>query len=215
VLESNAGNTGSVLRWFRDSFCKEEMAAARESGEDAYYLMEQLAQQSPIGSAGVTASIGSGVMNARQLLSAPLSGFVMGSERAMIAETDSKRHFIRAIQESHAFAIRGNCTQLEEISGRTTQHLTVCGGCSVSDFWMQMVADTVGIPVDRPAIGEASAVGTAICAGVGVGEYASLAQGVDVLVTLRDRFEPNAESHMAYDEAYKRWRELRVGVSEG
>ncbi|MDY7080571.1 MAG: FGGY-family carbohydrate kinase, partial [Chloroflexota bacterium] len=93
------------------------------------------------------------------------------------------------------------------------ERLTVCGGCSVSDFWMQMVADTMGVVVDRPAISEASAVGAAICAGVGAGEYADLAQGVDALVTRQDRFEPAVESLPAYDRAYNRWLELRAGAS--
>ncbi|MDY6875580.1 MAG: FGGY family carbohydrate kinase [Chloroflexota bacterium] len=213
VLESNAGSTGSVLRWFRDSFCQEEIAVARDTGENVYHLMEQLAQQSPIGSVGMTALVGSGVMNARHILTTALSGFVMGNARGMLAETDSKRHFIRALQESHAFAVRGNCEQLQGISGQMIERLMVCGGCSVSDFWMQMVADVMGMAVSRPVISEASAVGAAICAGVGAGEYADLTQGMDALVTLRDHFEPNAESHAAYEGAYRRWLELRGYVS--
>jgi autoinducer 2 (AI-2) kinase len=208
VLESNAGNTGSIVRWARDSFCQPEIATARETDKDAYLLMEDLARQSPIGSAGVTSVIGCRVMNARNGRAGALSGFVLGDYRGLMAEGNSRHHFVRAIHESHAFAVRGNCGQLENISGRKIPRMTICGGCSVSAFWMQMVADTLGIPVDRPATHEASCIGTAICAGVGAGHYADLRQGVSALVTIRDRFEPSAGSRAAYEEAYQRWSAL-------
>ena len=206
VLESNAGITGSVLRWFRDSFCQEEKAAAGKPGVDAYELMEQRARKSPIGSSGVTALMGPRIMNAR-LLMAPfkLTGFSVAVPRSMVAEVDSKCHFIRSILESFAFAARGNCEQLEEISGKKIKRLMVCGGSSASGFWMQMLADNLGIPAERPREKEASSLGAAACAGVGVKEYTDFSQGIKLLVKPGDRFEPQAETRAPYDAAYRRW----------
>jgi autoinducer 2 (AI-2) kinase len=118
---------------------------------------------------------------------------------------DSKPHFIRAILESYAFAVRANCAQLEEIWGRKLRRVIVCGGSSVSDLWMQMLADNLGIPVERPAEKEASALGAAVCAGVGVKEYADFPHGVKVLVKPGGRFDPRHENRPAYDTAYERW----------
>jgi sugar (pentulose or hexulose) kinase len=211
VLESNAGITGSVLRWFRDSFCEEEKTAAKEFGGDAYGLMEQLAQKSPIGSSGVTALMGPRIMNARLLMSPfKISGFMVALPRSMVAEVDSKRHFVRAILESFSFAVRGNCEQLEEISGKKIQRLTVCGGSSAGEFWMQMLADTLGIPVDRPGELEASSRGAAVCAGVGVREFVDFTQGVEVLVKRGNDFEPRPENKAVYDAAYQQWLGLQV-----
>jgi sugar (pentulose or hexulose) kinase len=206
VLESNAGITGSILRWFRDSFCQEEKKAAEQEGVDPYSLMERLAEKSPIGSAGVTALMGPRIMNARVLMSpAKVTGFSVAVPRSMVAEVDSKPHFIRAILESYAFAVRANCAQLEEIWGQKLRRVIVCGGSSVSDLWMQMLADNLGIPVERPAEREASALGAAVCAGVGVREYADFPQGVKVLVKPGGRFDPRHENRAAYDTAYERW----------
>jgi autoinducer 2 (AI-2) kinase len=206
VLESNAGITGSILRWFRDSFCQEEKKAAKQEGIDPYGLMERLAEKSPIGSSGVTALMGPRIMNASMLMSpAKVTGFSVAVPRSMVAEVDSKPHFIRSILESYAFAVRGNCAQLEEIWGQKLRRVIVCGGSSVSDFWMQMLADNLGIPVERPLEKEASALGAAVCAGVGVKEYADFSQGVKVLVKPGGSFEPRRENRPAYDGAYERW----------
>jgi sugar (pentulose or hexulose) kinase len=206
VLESNAGITGSILRWFRDSFCQEEKKAAEQEGVDPYSLMEQLAEKSPIGSSGVTALMGPRIMNARLLMSpAKVTGFSVAVPRSMVAEIDSKPHFIRAILESYAFAVRGNCAQLEEIWGQKLRRVIVCGGSSVSNIWMQMLADNLGIPVERPLEREASALGAAVCAGIGVKEYADFSHGVKVLVKSGGRFEPRGGNRPAYDIAYERW----------
>ena len=50
-----------------------------------------------------------------------------------------------------------------------TGALRVDGGASRSDTLMQIQADALGTPVERLAIAEASALGAAICAGVGAG----------------------------------------------
>lgn len=208
VLESNAGATGIVQRWFRDSFCGLEVAEAARTNEDPYVLMEQLARQSPIGCTGITGMVGPRIMNVSAAPAPWLSGFIVRDNRQLIAEGDSRKHFMRAVLESHAYGIRGNCAQIEEVSGRTIDSIVVCGGCSASDFWMQMLADATGVPTVRPRFREASSVGTAICSGVGIGAYADFAQGIATLVRMDQRFEPQHENKAAYDAAYQQWYAL-------
>jgi sugar (pentulose or hexulose) kinase len=209
VLESNMGASGSVQRWFRDSFCQEEMRLAAETGKDAFVLMTQEAQQSPIGSAGVVCVTGFRIMNARGAGAPQISGFVLTNERAMIPEGNSKKHFLRAMLESHAFAARGNIDQLIEISGVQPSAVAICGGWANSEFWAQMVADVLNRPIRRPAVAEATAMGTAVCAGVGAGVYADLEQGVSTLIHMRPELTPDARRHGEYDLPYRTWRTLR------
>ena len=209
VLESNAGITGSVLRWFRDSFCGEEKARASGLGRDAYALMEEAARKSPIGSAGVTCLMGPRAMNACMIMNSPrVSGFSVANPRAMVAEVDSKKHFIRSILECFAFAVRINCGQLEDISGKKLKRVMVCGGSSASDLWMQMLADNLGMAIERPYEKEASALGAAVCTGVGMKTYADFPRGVDVLVKSGGTFEPASSNRAAYNTAYERWQQL-------
>lgn len=211
-LESNCGVSGTLLRWFRDSFCQEEKSVARNLGIDAYSVLEQEAQNSPIGSNGITAATGPRLMDAKgRTVAAPvLAGFVLPADaRPVLTEVDSKRHFLRAIFEGHAFAVRANCQQLLDISGQEIKRASVCGGASNSGFWMQMVANVLGRTIDRPVVSEASGLATALCAGVGIGEYGDLAEGVKALVKTRDHFEPQEEYREAYEAAYERWLVLQ------
>ena len=49
--------------------------------------------------------------------------------------------------------------------------LRVDGGMAASDWTMQFLADILGAPVDRPVVGETTALGAAYLAGLHVGEF--------------------------------------------
>jgi autoinducer 2 (AI-2) kinase len=65
-----------------------------------------------------------------------------------------------------------------------------------------------GTPVHVPVVKESSALGAAICAGVGAGIYGGL---TDLEADVRTRsatFEPDAAATAVYDERYKTWRQV-------
>jgi autoinducer 2 (AI-2) kinase len=138
-----------------------------------------------------------------------MSGFVLADERSTTKDRDSRRDFVRSMYESHAFAVRGNCEQLEDISEVDMGNVVVCGGWSTSDFWVQMLADVLCKPVLRPAVAEATSIGTAVCAGVGAGLYKTMQEGVDALVRRQTMVEPNEVNRDSYDQVYQAWRRLR------
>lgn len=59
-------------------------------------------------------------------------------------------------------------------SGHALETLAVDGGLSNSDLCMQTQADISGIPVDRPAMRETTALGAAIAAGLATGVWNEL-----------------------------------------
>jgi glycerol kinase len=54
-------------------------------------------------------------------------------------------------------------------AGARARRLRVDGGASRNDFLMQFQADILGIPIERPAAVETTALGAAQLAGVGAG----------------------------------------------
>jgi glycerol kinase len=58
---------------------------------------------------------------------------------------------------------------VREDSGIPLEVLRVDGGASQNDFLMQFQADILGVPVQRPAVLEVTAMGAAALAGLGVG----------------------------------------------
>jgi xylulokinase len=78
------------------------------------------------------------------------------------------------------------------------------GGGSRNAWWLQLMADVTGIPIEVVAQDEPGAFGAAILAGVGAGAYESVSAAVARLVTVSRRFEPNAERGAAYDGVRQR-----------
>ena len=67
---------------------------------------------------------------------------------------------------------------------------------------MQLTADVFGLPASRPHVYEASGLGAAIDAAVGVGIHADFPTAIREMTFLRDTFEPDAKTHARYDELY-------------
>jgi autoinducer 2 (AI-2) kinase len=204
VLESNAGLTGWIFRWLRDEFMEAEASVAKTMGVDVYELMNREVEQAPLGANKLFASIGTQIFNTRHS-SVPTGGFF--GITPMTKKT-GKREFARAIIENICYSVRGNCEQIEEISKIKLNELRFCGGASKSAVWTKIQADVLGIPIVVPKVKEATALGAAICAGVGSGVYKDVKEAVEKTVCIESRIEPNMENHDRYNELYDRW--LRI-----
>ena len=82
---------------------------------------------------------------------------------------------------------------MEKDSGRKLESLAVDGGMSNSDLCMQTQADISGIPVDRPAMRETTALGAAIAAGIATGVWKELETLRESSKVGRTVFEPSKD----------------------
>jgi glycerol kinase len=83
--------------------------------------------------------------------------------------------------------------------------LRVDGGAAANDTIMQFQADLLGVPVQRPATLETTAMGAAFLAGLAVGFW----QGMDEIRQLQaggSVFQPNPDRARA-NALYARWQE--------
>jgi autoinducer 2 (AI-2) kinase len=78
------------------------------------------------------------------------------------------------------------------------------GGASHGAMWAQILADVHGVPVRVPVVKESTALGAAICAGLGAGIYGSL-EDADRLVRFERTVEPDPGAVAAYEELYPEW----------
>jgi glycerol kinase len=84
-------------------------------------------------------------------------------------------HFVRAALEALAYQTRDLLGALEADGAPRLTVLKVDGGVTANAFAMQFVADICGLPVERPAFQEMTALGAARLAGVGCGLLKDLA----------------------------------------
>ena len=122
--------------------------------------------------------------------------------RAMFAgltPDHDRSHFVRAVLEGTAFALR----DAQEIMKATSVRAT--GGGMKSPAWRQIVADVLGVPVITVNTAEeGAAYGSAILAAVGAGAFPSVEDACDRLV----RETVSTKPQRSYDDEYARYRKL-------
>jgi len=193
---------GIVMRWYRDAFCEWEQAEAARRGLDPYVVMEEAAATIAAGSNGLLA-VFSNVMDTKRWVQASPSFLQFDVDDPA---RSNRRAGIRAIEEQAAYASRGHLAIIEELTGRAVHEVVMTGGAAKGSLWPQIVADVLGVTIRVPVVKESTALGAALCAGVGAGIYTDLAQTATRLVRWERSFEPDPANRAVYDATYASWQ---------
>jgi ribulose kinase len=116
-------------------------------------------------------------------------------------------HIFRAIMEGIGFGTRAILDAMAN-AGYRGEEITVGGGAGASDLWLQIHADTAGMPVCVPASRDAPSVGAAVLAAHGAGHFASIDEGIDAMVKPGRRIEPRPREAALYDDIYRQYLAL-------
>jgi autoinducer 2 (AI-2) kinase len=201
MIEGIGFYSGLTMRWFRDAFCAADKELAAQRGVDVYDLLAAEAATVPPGSNGVL-GIFSNLMEAKRWVHASpafLQFDVASPERS------GKKECFRAIEEAAAYVSRGHLEIVEEVTAATVDAVVFTGGAAKGTLWPRILADVLDVPVRIPAVKESSALGAAICAGVGAGVHSSLADAAR-LARFETTIDPEAEAAHRYRELYDQWR---------
>ena len=187
ALEGSVFNGGSTIQWLRD-----ELRIISSAPE-----INRLAASVP-DSGGVV------VVPAFTGLGAPYwDMYARGAVLGITRGTD-RGHLARAVLECIAYQVTDLMLAMRQDAGCDITTLRADGGASVSDILMQMQADLLRIPVDRPAMVETTAFGAASLAGLACGlwrdteELAALRRSQRVFLPQR----PQADC----DDEYRLWK---------
>ena len=164
ALEGSVFNGGSTIQWLRDEL--HLISAAPE--------INTLAASVP-DSGGVV------VVPAFTGLGAPYWDMYARGAVLGITRGTGRGHLARAVLECIAYQVTDLMMAMRQDAGCDITMLRVDGGASVSDILLQMQADLLRIPVDRPEMVETTAFGAAALAGLSCGVWRDLEE----LKTLR------------------------------
>lgn len=126
---------------------------------------------------------------------------------AGLALGHTRAHIARAIMESCACALRECLDPIVE-HGLRVDVIRSLGGAARSDVWLQMKADLLGLPVERPECSDAASLGAAVLAAVGVGRFASIEEASHAWYRAERVFEPEPSRFETYREVYARYISL-------
>jgi len=198
--EAIIATTGASLRWFRDQFGYEEKVEAEKAGRDPYDLLVEKAADIKPGSDGLLFY---------PYLTGAFSPKFNEKVRGVffnISLSHTKAHFLRAILEGVAFQYLETFGILEEL-GVKIESASMVGGETKSEVWNQIKADIIGIEIRIPEIDDAAALGAALLAGTGTGEYSNLRRAAEETLRIKRIYKPNMKTRRLYLEAYRRHRE--------
>ena len=154
ALEGSIFVAGAVIQWLRDNM------KLIDSAEDSEYMATKV--KGTHGCYVVPAFTGLGAPHWDQYARGTIVGITRGT---------NKNHIIRATLESIAYQVCDVISVMEEDAGIKLQSLRVDGGASANKFLMQLQADMIHAPVERPECIETTARGAAYLAGLAVGYW--------------------------------------------
>ena len=194
ALEAAIFIAGAAVQWLRDGLQiidsapeTEALAESLESNDGVYFVPALVGLAAPHWEAAARGTI---------------VGLTRGSSRA---------HLARAALESMAYSTADVVAAVRTHGGVDVDRLRVDGGATSNGWLMQFQADLLGIPVERPAMAETTALGAAGLAGTAAGVWSLpdeflAARGFTQFTPRRDR--------SAVLAAYAGWgRALRATLS--
>ena len=187
ALEGSVFAAGAAVQWLRDGLGLLQHAADSEalarSVDDTggVYL--------------VPAFVGLGAPYWDERARGTLVGITRGTTRA---------HVVRATLESIAYQARDVVECVQRDSGLVLDALRVDGGACRNDFLMQFQADVLGVPVERPAVLEVTALGAAALAGLGVAFWRDPSE-IGTGAGARTVFEPSLSADRR-ESLYAGWK---------
>ena len=157
ALEGSVFIAGAAIQWLRDG-----LGILQDASESA-----ELAASVPDngGVSFVPAFVGLGSPHWEAEARGTITGLTRGTTRA---------HLVRAALEAMAFGSEELLQTMLTASTLALPSLRVDGGASANDWLMQFQADVLGVPVERPANVETTALGAAALAGLALGVWPSL-----------------------------------------
>ena len=191
ILEGGQTSTGSIVAWLRritgdaiDLDALNAAAARLDPGADGLLVLDHF-------------------QGNRTPYTDPLSrGAITG-----LSLHHTAAHLFRAMLEGIGFGTRAIIDRMAE-AGCGAAEITAGGGATRSPLWLQIHADTAGLPVVVPEVAEAPSLGAAVLAAYGAGHFGSIDDGIAAMVRPGRRIEPDPARAARYDEIYRRYAQL-------
>ena len=205
ALEAAVPACASAFRWVRDVLYPAELCPA----EGVYDRMTAAAGIVPAGANGVVflPHLAGGVF--------PVDAPQLRGAFAGLSAATGRADLTRAAMEGVCFEMRDLLEGCRAAGGARFERLRVLGGATRSALWNQMQADVYRCPVETVEAREASALGAAIVAAVGLGLHPDWHTACREMTRLSRRYEPDPESAERYEAVYAHYRRLRDDLAHG
>lgn len=191
---TGTASCANSYRWYRDILGREDYAA-----------LDMAAEQIPAGCDGLMF---------HPYLNGELTPYndpeLRGSYTG-ISAAHTTAHFTRATLEGVAMSLRDCMVTLQKL-GVTMERVRVIGGGAKGSLWRQIVADVLGITMEKVKVDDSS-FGSAMLAAVGMGWFESFAQAAETCVQVESLAVPDPQHRALYDTLFIRYKRIHDALS--
>lgn len=117
----------------------------------------------------------------------------------------------QAVLEGVAFGLRDSLEVARSLGMEITRS-TICGGGAKSPLWCQIMANVMNMEIVTLKKEEGPAMGGAILAAIGCGEYADVYEAAEKIVKYNEAYKPNPELVEKYEKKYRKFTQLYPSV---
>ena len=125
----------------------------------------------------------------------------------------SRADMTQAVLEGVAFALRDSF-EIAKSLGIQIDRTKICGGGAKSTLWCSIMANVLNMEIVTLVKEEGPAMGAAILAAVGFGEYKDVDEAADKIVKTKDVYTPSVDIAAKYEEKYRKFVEIYPSVRE-
>lgn len=119
-------------------------------------------------------------------------------------------HFTRATLEGIALSLR-DCMSIIEEAGMKPGRFRIIGGGAKSALWRQIVADVLGVSVEKAEVDDSS-FGSAMLAAVGIGWFSDFREAARKCVKVQSVTAPRPESVKVYRDVFERYKKIHEAL---
>lgn len=123
----------------------------------------------------------------------------------------AREDMTQAVLEGVAFGLRDSL-EIARSLGIQIERTKICGGGAKSVLWKKIIANVMNIKVDVIESEEGPALGGAMLAAVGCGEYPDVKTAADKIVKVIDTVEPEPGLVQKYEERYQKFKKIYPAV---
>ena len=182
-------SAASCNKWWMDEILKDKDYAGNQAGIDklgeneVFFMPYLMGERSP---------------HNNPLVRAGFLGMSMDTTR---------EDMVQAVLEGVAYGLRDSLEVAREL-GVKIEISNICGGGAKSPLWRRIIANVMNIKLEIQENDEGPALGGAMLAAVGCGEYANVQEAADKLVKVKEIIEPEPELVEKYNKGYERFKKL-------
>lgn len=124
-----------------------------------------------------------------------------------LTSTTTRAQMSKAVMEGVAFALK-DCLEVAKSNGVQISSATICGGGAKSKAWREIVANVLNIELHTLKTEQGPAYGAAILAAVGCGEYLTVQQAIEKLISYESKIVSDKAEVEKYEEKYLKFKKL-------